>query len=432
MTYEEALSTIENTVSFGGKPGLRRIRALCARLGDPQDSMRIVHITGTNGKGSTAAMTASVLRCAGYRVGLFVSPYVDDFRERIQFDGALIPKEELVRELETLLPHIKALREQGFMHPTQFEMETAMAFDYFARKRCDFAVIEAGVGGRGDCTNIVKTTDVAVLTSISLDHTAVLGPTIRDIARDKCGILKPGCEAVTTPRQPEEALSVIRQAADAMDVPLTVPDMERVTLLSRSLTGSRIVYDGMELYVPMAGEYQIRNAITVAEVCRALARRGYRITPEIIADGIAAAVMPGRFETVRELPLCILDGGHNPGAIEALCRNLDESLDGRRLLVVMGMFADKDYRDCVKNIASRADVFIATSSGQPRSQEARTLADIAKQYCQDVNWNPDIRVACQVALSLAGPEDVILVCGSIYNIAPARAALTALRPGISG
>ena len=212
MTYNEALAYIESTVTFGGKPGLRRIRALCELLGNPQDKVRVVHITGTNGKGSTAAMTASILRRAGYRVGLFVSPYVDDFRERIQLDGELIPREDLVRDLEDMIPYINYLREQGFMHPTQFEMETAMAFSYFARKKCDIAVVEAGVGGLMDCTNIVRTTEVAVLTSISLDHTAVLGPTITDITQDKSGIIKEGCDTVITPGQPEEAVSVIRSA----------------------------------------------------------------------------------------------------------------------------------------------------------------------------------------------------------------------------
>lgn len=425
MTYQEALAYIENTVTFGGKPGLRRIRALCERIGNPQDKMRVVHITGTNGKGSTAAMTAAVLRRAGYHVGLFVSPYVDDFRERIQLDGALISRDDLVQELEALLPHIDFLRERGFMHPTQFEMESAMAFSYFARKRCDFAVVEAGVGGLMDCTNLVKTTDVAVLTSVSLDHTAVLGPTIAEIARDKCGIIKDGCDTVMTPYQPEEAVAVIKAACRERSSCLTVPDMTRVDVLERTLTGSRIRYDGMELYVPLAGEYQIRNAVTVVEICRALTRRRCHITSDDITEGISAAHMPGRFETVRNTPLCILDGGHNPGAIEALCRNLDETLGGKRLIVVMGMFADKDYISCVKAVASRAGLFIATSSGQPRSQEARTLAGIAQQYCRDVCWNPDIGVAARVALGLASHEDVILVCGSIYNIAPARAALTA-------
>ena len=425
MTYREALSYIESTVTFGGKPGLRRIRALCERMGNPQDRMRVVHITGTNGKGSTAAMTASVLRRAGYRVGMFVSPYVDDFRERIQLDGELIPRDDLVRELEMLIPHINALRERGFMHPTQFEMETAMAFSYFARKNCDFAVIEAGVGGAMDCTNILRTTDVAVLTSISLDHTAVLGPTVAEIAWDKSGIIKDGCETVITPYQPDEAVSVIETVCRQRGSNLTIPDMTHVEVLARTLTGSRVTYDGVELYVPMAGEYQVRNAVTVVEVCRALARRGYAVTQDAVVEGISAAHMPGRFETVRNTPLCILDGGHNPGAIEAVCRNLDESLGGRRLLAVMGMFADKDYRSCVQKVASRAGLFIATSSGQPRSQEARVLAGIAKQYCRDVSWNPDISVAARVALGLASHNDVILVCGSIYNIAPARAVLAA-------
>ena len=425
MTYREALTYIESTVTFGGKPGLRRIRALCELMGNPQDKVRVIHITGTNGKGSTAAMTASVLRQAGYHVGLFVSPYVDDFRERIQFDGELIPREDLVRELEEMIPYVNYLREQGFLHPTQFEMETAMAFSYFARKQCDFAVVEAGVGGLMDCTNVVKTTEVAVLTSISLDHTAVLGPTIADIALDKSGIIKDGCDTVITPLQPEEARTVIETACREHHARLTVPDMGRVMVQSRALSGSQVIYDGEELYIPLAGEYQIRNAVTVVEICRALQRRGFAIPKEAIAKGISMTRMPGRFETVRNTPLCILDGGHNPGAVEALCRNLDESLRGRRLIAIMGMFADKDFMSCVKNVASRADVFIATSSGQPRSQEARTLAGIAKRDCHEVYWNPDIETAARIALSLASYGDVILVCGSIYNIAPARAVLAA-------
>lgn len=426
MTYEEALQRIQNTVTFGAKPGLRRIRALCERMGNPQDHLRVVHITGTNGKGSTAAMTAAVLRAAGYRVGLFVSPYVDDFRERIQLDGQLISKEDLTAEVESLLPHIDALREQGFFHPTQFEMETAMAFSYFARKNCDFAVIEAGVGGSGDCTNIVTTTEAAILTSISLDHTAALGPTVAAIAKEKSGIVKHSCDVVITPYQPEDVVQVVRSAAAAQDARFTIPDMEAVEVLSRSLTDSLIRYRGVELRIPLAGEYQIRNAVTAFEACRALAARGYGVTDEAIVAGIAAAYMPGRFERVKDAPLCVLDGGHNPGAIDALCRNLDETLNGRRLIVVMGMFADKDYTGCVGKVASRANVFIATSSGQPRSQEAKTLAEIAGQHCGEVYWNAEVGAAVRQAMTLANADDVVLVCGSIYNIAPARAAFAGI------
>lgn len=423
MTYNEALTYIESAATFGSKPGLRRIRALCELMGNPQDKLRVIHITGTNGKGSTASMTASVLKKAGYRVGLFMSPYVYNFRERIQLDGEMISQNDLVRELEELIPYINYIREQGFMHPTGFEMETAIAFSYFARKKCDFAVIEVGIGGILDCTNIVTTTEVAVLTSISLDHTALLGPTIADIARDKSGIIKEGCDVVITPDQPEEAVQVIAAECISKNVKLTVPDMDKAQVISRSITDSYINYGGTELYIPVAGEYQIRNAVTVLEICRVLARRGFNITDEAVAEGISSVRIPGRFELVRNNPLCILDGGHNPGALEALCRNLDDTLNNRRLIVVMGMFADKDYTSCVEKIASRAGTFIATSSGQPRSQEAQTLAKVAGKYCTDVCWNPDIAAASKVALGLASNNDVILVCGSIYNIAPARAAL---------
>ena len=238
MTYEQAVSYIETIRTFGTKPGLRRVRALCARMGEPQDRLRAIHITGTNGKGSTASFIRAVLQEAGYTTGLYTSPYVDDFRERIQYNGELIPQEDLIEEVERADACVRTLKNLGYMQPGQFELETAMAFDYFARKNCDFAVIEVGVGGKNDCTNILKTTMAAVLTSISLDHTAALGPSVRDIAREKAGIIKPGGATVCIAGQHPDAVEEIQRAAVAVNSPLTLCSLDGVDLIRRDLDGT--------------------------------------------------------------------------------------------------------------------------------------------------------------------------------------------------
>lgn len=425
MTYEQAVSYIETIRTFGTKPGLRRVRALCARMGEPQDRLRAIHITGTNGKGSTASFIRAVLQEAGYTTGLFMSPYVDDFRERIQYNGELIPQEDLIEEVERADACVRTLKNLGYMQPGQFELETAMAFDYFARKNCDFAVIEVGVGGKNDCTNILKTTMAAVLTSISLDHTAALGPSVRDIAREKAGIIKPGGATVCIAGQHPDAVEEIQRAAVAVNSPLTLCSLDGVDLIRRDLDGTDFTYCGLNLRLRMPGMHQVKNAVCAVETMFALRAQGVQIPDAAIEAGIASVKAPGRQEALGSAPLCLLDGGHNPGAIGALTALLDETLGARRLITVMGMFADKDYAACVREIASRSTVFIASSSGQPRSQEAQVLAALAQRDCMQVYARVRIEDAVDLALKLALPGDVVLVCGSIYNIAPARAVIAA-------
>ncbi len=425
MTYEQAVSYIESIRTFGTKPGLRRVRALCARMGEPQDRLRAIHITGTNGKGSTASFIRAVLQEAGYTTGLFMSPYVDDFRERIQYNGELIPQEDLIEEVERADACVRTLKNLGYMQPGQFELETAMAFDYFARKNCDFAVIEVGVGGKNDCTNILKTTMAAVLTSISLDHTAALGPSVRDIAREKAGIIKPGGATVCIAGQHPDAVEEIQRAAVAVNSPLTLCSLDGVDLIRRDLDGTDFTYCGLNLRLRMPGMHQVKNAVCAVETMFALRAQGVQIPDAAIEAGIASVKAPGRQEALGSAPLCLLDGGHNPGAIGALTALLNETLGARRLITVMGMFADKDYAACVREIASRSTVFIASSSGQPRSQEAQVLAALAQRDCMQVYARVRIEDAVDLALKLALPGDVVLVCGSIYNIAPARAVIAA-------
>ncbi len=401
-----------------------RIRALCEQLGNPQKKCKFVHIGGTNGKGSTTVLTAAILQKAGYKVGVYISPYVDDFRERIQINGAMIPKDDLCDQLEKLLPCIEAVKGSGFTHPTEFEIITALALNYFAEQECDFVVFEVGLGGTHDCTNIIDAPEVACLTSISLDHTKILGNDVKTIAQDKCGIIKPGTIAVTYTDQDAEALDVIKADCQAKKVELHKAEISDINIKKIDITGSDISYGGYDLHIVMPGRHQIYNVATVIEIILALKSKGYNIPDECVKEAISTTRFNGRFEVIRNLPTCIIDGGHNPNGVEAVCAAIEELLPGKRIVTVMGMFADKNYSKCIEEIAKRSDVFIATQHELARALPARDVADVAKAYCGEVYWNENIKSAAKVALSMAGINDVILVCGSLYILHDAKEALT--------
>ncbi|MEA4823267.1 MAG: folylpolyglutamate synthase/dihydrofolate synthase family protein [Clostridiaceae bacterium] len=424
MTYDETLSYIHSTLKFGSKPGLSRIRALMEACGNPQKKTRFVHITGTNGKGSTTMMLTNILRCAGYRVGSFISPYVDNFRERMQIDGEMIPPAALTAELENLLPKIEAIKEQGHTQPTEFEIVTALAFNWFADEHCDIVMLEVGMGGRLDCTNVIDAPEVAVLTPVSLDHTRILGSTVAEIARDKCGIIKPGCDAVTCYDQSPDALAVIRADCAEKGVALHIPDTAKLDLLRSDITGSLVDYGGMDLRINMAGVHQIQNALTAVTAAGVLHTRGWAVSDAHIREGIADTRFAGRLEIIRRNPIALLDGGHNPSGADAIARALDDYLSGRRVITVMGMCADKETAYCIPKIAQRSSIFLATQCDIPRALPAYDVARLAVGHCKEVHWNERVSTACRIALSLAEPDDVILVCGTLYILHEAREALS--------
>ncbi|MBR6747900.1 MAG: bifunctional folylpolyglutamate synthase/dihydrofolate synthase [Clostridia bacterium] len=424
MTYEQTLDYIHSTLKFGSKPGLSRIRALMEALGNPQDTLRYVHITGTNGKGSTTTMVSNILRQAGLRVGTFISPYVDDFRERMQINGEMIPREALCRELEELLPAIEHIRELGHMHPTEFELVTALAFTWFAREKCDIVVLEVGMGGRLDCTNVIQPPLAAAIVSVSLDHTGVLGSTTAEIAKDKCGIIKPGSTAVCCFDQDEAALAVIREDAASKGVELRIPDKSALEITSSDIFGTNLTVDGLNLTISMPGAHQIQNAMTAYTIARVLQEKGVGITDENIVSGIAGTRFAGRLELIRKVPVCLLDGGHNPGGVDALCRALDTHLAGRKIIAVMGMMGDKATSYCIPEVAKRAGIFIGTQCDYGRAMPAQAVAQVASAYCDRVYYNENIATACRIAYSMASPDDVILVCGSLYILHDAREVLT--------
>lgn len=420
MTYEQAMNYINAIPHIGKRDGVNRVRPLLRALGDPQKNLRFVHVAGTNGKGSTVAMTASVLRRAGLRTGMFVSPYVEDYRERIQLDGKWIPQEDLAEEVTRLAPLCEQLRQEG--HPvTEFEFDTALALDYFACKQCDMVALEVGMGGRLDATNAIEAPDVCAITSISFDHTQYLGNTLAEIAGAKCGIIKTGSRVAVYPRQPAEALEVIENACRLLLITPNVPELGQLEVLSCDGEGSRVRYKGRALHVPLLGRHQIYNALTVCAIFEELNAAGWSFPWETVRAGIESASFNGRMEAVHQAPLCLVDGAHNPDGVDSLCHTIDTLYQGRPLTVVMGMLSDKDYEYGIRQLAQRAEHFIATTPvGTPRALPAQEAAAIAREHCADVRAIDSPHEAAARAKEEAGADEVVIACGSLYMIGDAK------------
>lgn len=413
MNCNDAIAYIHSLEKFGIRPGLERIRALCDYLGNPQDSLRVIHVAGTNGKGSVSNMLAGIFRQAGLNVGMYTSPYVIDFRERIQLNGRMIEHSELARCVTAVKAGIDALNAQG-IEITEFEAVTAAAFLFFAQMKCDLVVLETGLGGRFDATNVIKAPFASVIMSISLDHTAILGDTIEEIAFEKCGIVKYGGVTVIYPEQERAALEVIEKACEANANELIVPDLSKLTVTSHSVISTKAVYDGFEFELPLAGEHMVKNASVAIECARKLFDFGICADDEAIRRGLLGSSMPARLEVVCRQPLTVLDAGHNEGCAKAVADYVRANLAGRRLVMLCAMMADKDYEAYLRTVAPLADVFIATSLDMSRALSAAELARCASRYCGNCNEVSLPHKALASARNIAESGDVILVCGSFY------------------
>ena len=411
MTNEEALAKINGRLTFGMKPGLRRIKQLLEELGDPQKKLKFVHVAGTNGKGTTCALTASVLRQAGYTVGLYTSPYVEDFRERFQINGEMIPPEELAQEVELLSPIAEAHDAVGDT-VTEFEFITALAFHWFARRQCDIVVLEVGLGGRFDATNAIDAPEAAVIASISLDHTAILGDTLDKIAFEKAGIVKPGGRLVLYPWQAEGIVEQLRGICEERGAELILPDT-RYQVLEESLAGTVFQAGEETLRTPFLGEHQVRNAITARTALEVLRRRGWRIPDGAIGEGFAKAFLPARMEVLSTAPLCLLDGGHNPGCAAAL-RDALERFVPQRKVGIMGVMADKDSHEVLRLLAPLFAEIITIAPDNPRALPAEELARTAGEFCPQVLPAQTCGEAVARAMKAMGPGDALIVCGSFY------------------
>ena len=399
-------------------PGLSRMRALLRALGDPQKQLRFVHVAGTNGKGSTCACIASVLQAAGYRVGLNTSPYLLTFHERIRVDGELISDEALGE----LTEEVRSAAEPMAEHPTEFELITAVAFLHFLRSRCDLVVLEVGLGGEKDASNVIDAPEAAVITAMGLDHVAQLGGTLADIARAKAGILKPGTAAVSYGGCPE-ADAVIRQACRERGIPLREVDFSRLTVHALSLDGARFDFaPWRDLTLPLAGAYQVRNAATALTSLEVLADRGWRVPEAAVRRGLAAVRWPGRFEVLRRNPTVLLDGAHNAHGMAAAAESLERLFPGRKLTFVLGILADKDVERMLDRVVPLARRVYTIRPDSPRALPAEALADLLRRRGAEAVSCGSVGEAMDAAAAFAGPEGTVCALGSLYAAAAVRRA----------
>lgn len=403
---------------FSGAPGLHRIRALLAALGDPQRALRFVHLAGTNGKGSTAAMTAEIVRRAGYRVGLFTSPYLVVFEERIRVNGKMIGQDDLARLTACVRAAVSMLSLPAGEHIGEFEFVTAVGMLYFVEQGCDLVVLETGLGGEFDATNAIDPPLVAAITSISLDHTAVLGDTVEQIARTKAGIIKQGSTVVCACGQPDGARREIENACKRVGAPLTIP--EPATVVVCGLDGSRFRAEERTYRLSLIGRHQVDNALTVLAIVDALRGRGFALSEDAVREGLEGTRFPGRLEVVATAPLTLLDGAHNPGGVVALTDALDTLLDDRRRLLVIGMVRDKAVEPCVAALASRASAVFACAPNNERALPVQQLADLAACHCAEVHTCESVAAAYAAARRNATEKDCILLCGSLYLVGEAE------------
>ena len=412
MTYKEAVEKIDSLLVFGSKPGLERVGELIKRVGSPDKKLRFVHTAGTNGKGSTCVLIANTLKCAGYKTGLFISPYVLEFRERFQINGEMIPEEKLCEIVEKLFPIVEDMKAEGKII-TEFEFVFAIAMYWYAEERCDVVVLETGLGGRFDATNIIDTPLVSVITSISLDHTAILGDTYEKIAFEKCGIIKPDGITVAYGDQKDGVLEVIKKTADERNNKLYIADKE-VEVKRSGLDGSEFVIDGILLKIRFIGKHQVKNALTAYRAVKALKERGLEISESAVKEGFATAFFPARLEILKKEPIVMLDGSHNPDGVKALACALQENMADMRKIGIVGMLADKDVKTALGGIVELFDEVITVAPNNPRKMSAEELADIIIGFGVKASAENDYEKAYQTALSKAGKDKAVIVFGSLY------------------
>ncbi len=432
--YQDTLDYIYSFVDFSRthqdnlKPenfDLNRMRDFMARIGNPEGDFQSVHIAGSKGKGSVSAFCSYALREAGYRVGLFTSPHLKDYEERIQINHQPIPRSDLVDLTEELKPDIESVQKL-----TTFEITTGLGFLYFSRKKVDIAVVEVGLGGRLDSTNII-TPLISVITALYLDHTSILGDTLPQIAREKAGIIKPGVPVVLAPQQ-DGASEVIREVAEKQNAPLIEvgkdyvyqfldANLERQSfLIGRS--PNTLAEEGRRLEIPLLGKYQIENAATAYATLKTLSERELPLTESQVRDGFVNTVWPARFEIARRDPAVIFDAAHNPSAVAKLRETVDHFFPEMPLILVFGISEDKNLQGMFAELLPRTKTLICTQATHPRAMDAELMREEAAEYACESIVVKEVGDALEKALQIAGDNHLVLVTGSIFVAASARIA----------
>lgn len=417
MDYKEALEYINGVSWLGSKPGLERVRELLEKLGRPQDGLKFIHIAGTNGKGSCAALLSSVMKCCGYKTGLFTSPYLFRFNERMQINGKQIEDEALADIVGRIQPQAEAMEQ----HPTEFEMMTAAALLWFKEQNCDIAVLETGLGGRLDATNVIESPEVSVIMNIGLDHTEVLGDTVEKIAAEKAGIIKKGCPCVLY-QQEESVMQVIGQRCRELGAELIVADFSKIEKEFDSIYGQSFGYKGEHYALPLLGEHQLKNAAVALETVEQLRKKGWKLEQNDVEHGIYAVSWPGRFEIIHDEPIVVVDGGHNPQCAETVAANLINYFPGLRHVLLVGMLSDKDCQGTLKILNNAADEYVCITPDSSRAMPAPELAKLLKKYGKKVTVCSSIKEGVSAAIDAArGNTGMVCAVGSLYSVGPIRA-----------
>ena len=420
MNFTEAMEYLDGINLFREKKGLLNIRELMRRLGNPQNKLKFIHVAGTNGKGSVVAMVAHTLTKAGFRTGRYISPFVDVFNERICVDETYITNEEVASYMDKIKAAADRMFEETEVYPTRFELLTALAFLYFYEKQCNFVVLEVGLGGRLDSTNVIEIPLLAVIMQIGLDHQKQLGNSLTEIAAEKCGIIKKGGTVICYRNQQEEVMEAVRQVCKEQEARLVLaPEPKNV---QANPDGNRFELDGFDraFEIGLAGEYQVYNAAAAAGALLELQKRGVALTGNQIQDGIETTRWIGRFETLAENPRIVADGGHNRSGVEAFCNSMRKLYPNQKKVLIMGMMHDKDYEACIRLAAAACDILIGVHIGIERALSAEAVAQTAAGFCPDIRTAETCRDAIALARKLCGENGIIFIAGSLYLVSEAR------------
>jgi len=416
----EALQYIKDSLKFGSILGLDRIESLLERMDNPHRKLKYVHVAGTNGKGSTVAFISSILLAAGYRVGTYTSPSIESFNERIRVNGEDIENQALASLITDIKGHIDDMVSKGEENPTEFEITTALAFQYFLDKECDIVVLEVGLGGRLDSTNVIESPEVCVITTIDFDHMEILGNTLPLIASEKAGIIKSGSDVILYP-QSEEAEDVIFSKADSLGARVRKADFDAIHILSSDIFSQTLNYKELNgIVIRLAGLHQTRNASVAIEAALLLSERGWKIDEDAIRKGLDSARWPGRFELLCEEPIFIADGAHNSQGVAMLRKNLEQLFPDRKITFIMGVLADKDYAEMVSEIAPIAQRFITVDVDNKRALPCEELAEIIEELEIEAIAAHDVHAGIRLAMLLAGSDGIICSFGSLYYVGRVR------------
>ena len=422
MIYTEAVNYIHSLLKFGIRPGLSGMDALLRLLGNPHKGLKYVHVAGTNGKGSTSTAIFNVLVEAGYRVGLYTSPYVTHFLERVQFSGKPVDESVFASSVEKVKAAVEKLEGEG-VTITEFEALTAAAFLCYNELSCDVVVLEVGLGGRLDATNIIENPLVNVITSLSIDHSAILGETIEEIAFEKCGTIKKNGNVVCSFGQSEGALKVIEKTVKEKNNTLKIPCENDVEIIKSDIFGTDFYYKNQKYYVKMPGEHQVKNMTCVIEACHILSEK-FNISDGNIVNGIAKTTLPARVEIISEKPLVILDGGHNEDGAKAFYSAVSSVIETKeKVCVIAGMMGDKAVEKSLEPLMGVTDVFYAVTPENPRAMSSEELSEIARKYVDEVYAVDKITDAVKSAVNALGEDDALFVVGSLYLAGEVRNTL---------